>query len=139
MSTFRNQITYSVDKSDPSIYFYLSCANLICGGTDVWKYFRESLGLKDNKSTTKCTYTEITTNVDSYIKMSLSYLFPFFRTVLIDLYKRSVQIDIFYASADRRHQLGILHFAMIYMRMSCLYPESNQCLCLHCHLRNRSD
>ena len=30
--------------------FFLSSANLICQGTDISKYFRESLGFRDNKS-----------------------------------------------------------------------------------------
>ena len=30
--------------------FSLNCANLICRGTDILKYFRESLGLRDNGS-----------------------------------------------------------------------------------------
>ena len=29
--------------------FFLSSANLICRGTDISKYFRESLGLLDNE------------------------------------------------------------------------------------------
>ena len=33
-----------------SIYFYLNSANLKCRGTDISKYFRESLGLRDNES-----------------------------------------------------------------------------------------
>ena len=32
------------------IYFFLNFANLICRGTDIFKYFRESLGLRDIKS-----------------------------------------------------------------------------------------
>ena len=32
------------------IYFFLNSANLICRGTDISKYFRESLGLRDNES-----------------------------------------------------------------------------------------
>ena len=32
------------------IYFFLNSANLICRGTDISKYFRESLGLRDNGS-----------------------------------------------------------------------------------------
>ena len=30
--------------------FFLSLANLICRGTDISKYFRESLGIRDNES-----------------------------------------------------------------------------------------
>ena len=30
--------------------FFLNSANLICRDTDIWKYFRESLGLRDNES-----------------------------------------------------------------------------------------
>ena len=30
--------------------FFLSSANLICRDTDISKYFRESLGLRDNES-----------------------------------------------------------------------------------------
>ena len=30
--------------------FFLNSANLICRGTDISKYFRESLGIRDNES-----------------------------------------------------------------------------------------
>ena len=50
ISNFRSQITYSFVKYGCSIYFFLTSANLICRRTDVWKYFRESLGLRDNES-----------------------------------------------------------------------------------------
>ena len=30
--------------------FFLNSANLICRGTDISKYFRESLGIRDNVS-----------------------------------------------------------------------------------------
>ena len=33
------------------ILFSLNSANLICRGTDISKYFRESLGIRDNEST----------------------------------------------------------------------------------------
>ena len=32
------------------IIFFLNSANLICRGTDIWKYFRESLGIRDYES-----------------------------------------------------------------------------------------
>ena len=32
------------------IIFFLNSANLICRGTDISKYFRESLGIRDNES-----------------------------------------------------------------------------------------
>ena len=44
------KITYSFVKCGHSIYFFLNSANLICRGTDISKYFRETLGLLDNKS-----------------------------------------------------------------------------------------
>ena len=53
ISNFWSQITYSFVKCGRSIYsnyFFLSSANLICRGTDISKYFRESRGLRDNKS-----------------------------------------------------------------------------------------
>ena len=45
---FRSKITYmySVVKCGYSIYFF----PLICRDTDISKYFRESLGLRDNES-----------------------------------------------------------------------------------------
>ena len=49
-SNFRSQITYSFVKCGCSVYFFLSSANLICRGKDSLKYFRESLGLRDNGS-----------------------------------------------------------------------------------------
>ena len=32
------------------IYFFLNSENLICRGTDISKYFRESCGFRDNES-----------------------------------------------------------------------------------------
>ena len=32
------------------LFLFLNSANLICRGTDISKYFRESLGLRDNES-----------------------------------------------------------------------------------------
>ena len=39
---------YSFVKCGCSIYFFLSFANLICRSTDISKYFRGCLGLRDN-------------------------------------------------------------------------------------------
>ena len=50
ISNFRSQIIYSFVKCGCSIYFFLNSANLICRGTDISKYFRGSLGLRDNGS-----------------------------------------------------------------------------------------
>ena len=51
ISNFRSQITYmsTFVKCDCSIHFFLKSANLICWGTDISKYFRESLGIRDNE------------------------------------------------------------------------------------------
>ena len=47
ISNFRSQIAYSFVKCYFSIYlfFFPNSANLICRGTDISNYFRESLGL----------------------------------------------------------------------------------------------
>ena len=37
-------------KCGCSIYFILNSANLICRGTDISKYFRESFELRDNEN-----------------------------------------------------------------------------------------
>ena len=57
ISNFKSQITYSFVKCGCSIYcfffffvFFFNSANLICRGMDISKYFRESLGLRDNDS-----------------------------------------------------------------------------------------
>ena len=50
ISIFRSQFTYSFVKCYYSIYFFLNFVNLICRGTDISKYVRESLGLWDNES-----------------------------------------------------------------------------------------
>ena len=52
ISNLRSQITYSFVKCGWSIHFFLNSANLICLGTDISKYSRESLGLPDNKKST---------------------------------------------------------------------------------------
>ena len=55
-SNLRGQITYSFVKYCCSIYFFLNSANLICRGTDISKYFRESLGPPDNESRLYISY-----------------------------------------------------------------------------------
>ena len=50
ISNFKSPATCTFVKSGCSIYFFLSSANLICQGTDISKYFRESLGIRDNES-----------------------------------------------------------------------------------------
>ena len=50
ISNFRSQITYSFVKCVSSSYFFLHLVILICRGTDISKYLRESLGLRDNDS-----------------------------------------------------------------------------------------
>ena len=47
---FSSQFLHSFVKGGCSIYFFLNFANLICRGTDISNTFRESLGLRDNKS-----------------------------------------------------------------------------------------
>ena len=50
ISNFKSPITYIFVKCGWSNYFFLNSANLICRGTDISKYFRESLGIRDNES-----------------------------------------------------------------------------------------
>ena len=50
ISIFRSQITYLFVKCGCLNIFFLKSANLICRDTDISKYFRESLGLRDNES-----------------------------------------------------------------------------------------
>ena len=48
ISNFGSPITYIFVKCGCANYFFLNPANLICRGTDISKYFRESLGIRDN-------------------------------------------------------------------------------------------
>ena len=50
ISNFKSPITHIFVKCGCSNYFFLNSANLICRGTDISKYFRESLGIRDNES-----------------------------------------------------------------------------------------
>ena len=47
---FMSPITYKFVKCSYTNYFFLNSANLICRSTDISKYFRESLGIRDNES-----------------------------------------------------------------------------------------
>ena len=64
ISNFKNPITHIFVKCGCSNYFFLNSANLICRGTDIWKYFRESFRIRDNESllyfdqATSFTHTE---------------------------------------------------------------------------------
>ena len=50
ISNFKSPITHIFVKCGCSNYFFLNSANLICRDTDISKYFRESLGIRDNES-----------------------------------------------------------------------------------------
>ena len=50
ISNFKNTIAYIFVKCGWLNYFFHNSANLICRGTDISKYFRESLGIRDNES-----------------------------------------------------------------------------------------
>ena len=50
ISKLKSSITYQFVKCGCLNYFFLTSANLICRGTDISKYFRESLGIRDNES-----------------------------------------------------------------------------------------
>ena len=45
--------------------FFLNSANLICRGTDIQKYFRESFGLQDNKSRLYSMFEKIKCGLDN--------------------------------------------------------------------------
>ena len=49
ISNVKSPIAYTFVKCGCSNYFFLNSENL-CRGTDISKYFRESLGIRDNES-----------------------------------------------------------------------------------------
>ena len=51
ISNFKSPNRYIFVKCGCLNYFFLNSANLICRGMDISKYFRESLGIRDNEST----------------------------------------------------------------------------------------
>ena len=57
-------------KCGCSIYFFLKSANQICRSTDILKYFRESLGIRDNESRLYIVLSDYCFNCN------LSFLFP---------------------------------------------------------------
>ena len=50
ISNFKSPITYISVKCGSSNYCFLDSANLICRDTDILKYFRGSLGIRDNEN-----------------------------------------------------------------------------------------
>ena len=50
ISNFKSPVTHIFVKCGCSGYFFLNSANLICRGTDISKYFRDFLGIRDNES-----------------------------------------------------------------------------------------
>ena len=50
ISNFKSPITHIFVKCGYSNYFILNSSNLMCRGTDISKYFRESIGIRDNES-----------------------------------------------------------------------------------------
>ena len=47
---FKSQITYSLLNVVVQFIVFLTLSTLICRGTDISKYFSESLGIPDNES-----------------------------------------------------------------------------------------
>ena len=47
---FKSPFVYIFVKCGWLNYFFLNSANLLCWGTDISKYFRESLGIQENES-----------------------------------------------------------------------------------------
>ena len=66
ISNFKSPITYQFVKCGKSNYFFLNSANLICRTTDISKYFRESLGIRDNESRLYFWNTLYGMNLDLY-------------------------------------------------------------------------
>ena len=50
ISNFKSPSTHIFIKCGYSNYVFLNSGNLICRGTDISEYFRESLGIRDNES-----------------------------------------------------------------------------------------
>ena len=50
ISNFRSQITHSFVKCIIQFIVFLTLSTLICRGTDISKYFSESLRIRDNES-----------------------------------------------------------------------------------------
>ena len=55
ISNFKRPITYTFVKCGCSIKFFFNSAMLICRGTNISKYFRESRGIQDNESRLYCS------------------------------------------------------------------------------------
>ena len=49
-SNFKSPVTHIFVKCGCSSNFFLNSSKLICRSTDILKYFRESLGIRDNES-----------------------------------------------------------------------------------------
>ena len=49
ISKLKSPVTYKFAKCGCWNYVFLSSANLICRATDISKYFKESLGIRDNE------------------------------------------------------------------------------------------
>ena len=56
ISNFKGPITYILVTCGCSNYFFLNSATLICRGTVISKYIRESLGIRDNESRLYVTF-----------------------------------------------------------------------------------
>ena len=69
ISNFRSQITCSFVKWGCSSYLFPTFANLICRDTDISKYFRQSLELRDNESF--CFSLVYVRKIEDYFLVSL--------------------------------------------------------------------
>ena len=63
ISNFKSPFTYQFVKCGQSNYFFLNSTNLICRTTDISKYFRESLGIRDNESRLYYIFAKISTEL----------------------------------------------------------------------------
>ena len=79
ISNFRSQITHSFVKCVVQFIVFLTLSTLICRGTDISKYFSESLGIRDNENRL-------------YSQCMHSLLHLFLMLYLIGIYMRQLSI-----------------------------------------------
>ena len=86
LTSRESPITHIFVKCGCSNYFFLNSENLICRGTDISKYFGESLGIRDNESrlyliksrpidnnNQSCLYNFYNCNFDTVILWQIEY------------------------------------------------------------------
>ena len=95
---FKSPITHIFFKCGCSNYVFLNSANLLCRGTDISKYFRESLEIRDNESRLPVLGCLSLANYSVAYEETQSNRVSDFRDFVCSLFPKAILCDFYWLS-----------------------------------------